>query len=131
MEHLGYEWEQVHVVDDQFLQDFPEGRPIHVLQKCAESPHIYRIEDGRKRWIRDIATLESEGHAWGDVQIVPCVELSAKPSGSPIPPDAGTPAPDESTGASEGGGGHDWHPVAEVGKSGRRPQLDTEGPWGG
>jgi hypothetical protein len=100
MEHLGYAWDQVHVVDEEFLRGFPLGRPIHVLQKCPGSPHIYRIEDGRKHWIRDIATLQSEGHTWEDVQIVTCAELRALPFGSPIPAGAGTPEPDESTGGS-------------------------------
>lgn len=97
-EHFGFVWEQVHVVDDEFLNTFPEGRPQHVLLKCGASPHIYRLEEDRKRWIRDIAAFEAEGHEWDDVQHVPCERLQEIPLGEPIPPAAGTPQPDASTG---------------------------------
>jgi len=87
--HLGLKWEDVHVVEDAFLARFERGQPIHVLLKCAASPHIYRLEGERKRWIKDIATFEAEGHVWEDVQFVTCEELRAIPDGPPIPEDAG------------------------------------------
>jgi hypothetical protein len=90
-EHLGLQWEDVHVVDDPFLTKFEKGAPIHVLLKCGASPHIYRLEGERKRWIKDIPTFEAEGHVWEDVRIVTCEELRAIPDGPPIPEDAGPP----------------------------------------
>lgn len=90
-EQSGYRWEQVNVVDDAFLARFPDGRPLYLLLKCQQSPHIYAIEDGQKRWIKDIATFEAEGFVWEQVQFVPCSRLSAMPDGLPIPPDAGAP----------------------------------------
>ncbi|MFH1086725.1 MAG: hypothetical protein V1772_13310, partial [Chloroflexota bacterium] len=90
-EHLGLEWKDVRVVEDAFLARFDRGAPIHVLLKCAYSPHIYRLEGERKRWIRDIPTFEAEGHVWRDVRFVSCEELRAIPDGPPIPEGAGTP----------------------------------------
>ena len=90
-EYFGYRWEQVRVVDDSFLGQFEKGRPIHVLLKCAGSPHIYALEDGQKRWIKDIPTFEAEGYVWEDVKIVGCWELLDLPDGPPIPEDAGPP----------------------------------------
>jgi len=90
-EHLGLKWGDVHVVEDEFLAKFEKGRPIHVLLKCEGSPHIYRLENHQKRWIKDIDTFVAEGHVWEDVRFVPCDYLRSIPDGPPIPEDAGPP----------------------------------------
>jgi len=90
-EHLGLEWSDVHVVEDSFLEHFEIGKPIHVLLKCPQSPHIYRLENDRKRWIKDIDTFLAEGHVWDDVRMVDCATLRDIADGPPIPPDAGVP----------------------------------------
>ncbi len=89
--HFGYRWENVHEVEDEFLARFPDGPALHVLLKCDASPHIYRLENDRKRWLRDIATFQAEGHVWEDVRIVDCAYLRSLADGPPIPPDAGPP----------------------------------------
>ncbi len=91
-QHYGYTWDDVHIVEPGFLSNFEIGTPIHVLLKCNASPHIYRLEDGLKRWIVDIPTLEAEGHVWEDVSFVSCEYLRALPDGETIPPGHG-PAP--------------------------------------
>lgn len=90
-EHLGLVWGDVHIVEDSFLEQFEKGRPIYVLLKCPDSPHIYRLENGQKRWIKDIETFVAEGHVWEDVRMVSCEYLRSIPNGPPIPEDAGTP----------------------------------------
>jgi hypothetical protein len=90
-DHLGLTWADVHVVDDAFLARFEKGRPIHVLLKCDASPHIYRLENDQKRWIKDIDTFLTEGHVWEDVRFVSCDYLRSIPDGPPIPEDAGPP----------------------------------------
>jgi hypothetical protein len=90
-EHLGLTWADVHVVEDSFLARFEQGRPIHVLLKCNASPHIYRLENNQKRWIKDIDTFLAEGHVWEDVRFVSCDYLRSIPDGLPIPEDAGPP----------------------------------------
>jgi hypothetical protein len=90
-EHYHYTWGDVHVVEDGYLDRFEIGTPIHVLLKCNASPHIYRLEDGKKRWIRDIVTFEAEGHKWTDVRFVTCSYLRGLPDGETIPPDSGPP----------------------------------------
>ena len=88
-EHYGYSWDLVRVVDQPFLDQFPDGRPLHVLVKCSNSPHVFRLENNTKRWIKDIPTLLSEGHAWEDVRVVDCRWLRELPDGETIPPGAG------------------------------------------
>jgi hypothetical protein len=90
-EHFGYTWGDVHVVQDGYLERFEIGTPLHVLLKCRQSPHIYRLEGGEKRWIRDIATFEAEGHVWEDVRFVSCGYLRDLPDGETIPPGSGPP----------------------------------------
>jgi hypothetical protein len=89
--HLGLRWDDVHPVEDVFIAEFEQGAPIHVLLKCPGSPHIYRLEGGQKRWIRDIPTFEAEGHVWTDVRFVDCGYLRELPDGPPIPANAGEP----------------------------------------
>jgi hypothetical protein len=90
-EHLGLTWKDVHVEEDEFLAQFEMGRPIHVLLKCHDSPHIYRLENNQKRWIKDIDTFLAEGHVWEDVRLVSCEYLRGLEDGTPIPEDAGPP----------------------------------------
>ena len=90
-EFFNYRWDQVHVVDDDFLEQFEPGRPIHVLLKCGGSPHVYALENGQKRWIKDISTFETEGYVWEDIKGVDCLYLRSLPDGVPIPEDAGPP----------------------------------------
>jgi len=90
-EHFGYTWGDVHVVEDGYLDKFEIGTPLHVLLKCQRSPHIYRLEGGAKRWIRDIQTFEAEGHVWDDVRFVTCDYLRDLPDGETIPPGSGPP----------------------------------------
>lgn len=89
--HYGYQWSSVHVVEDAFLQKFEVGRPIHLLLKCRASPHVYALEDGQKRWIKDIPTFEAQGYLWVDIKFISCEELRRLPDGPPIPEDAGPP----------------------------------------
>ncbi|MCB9154080.1 MAG: hypothetical protein H6649_08505 [Caldilineae bacterium] len=73
------------------VQQIAYEEPYPVLLKCSTSPHIYLLEDGQKRWIKDIATFEARGYRWNDVRYVNCDDLAAVPDGVPIPPDAGPP----------------------------------------
>lgn len=90
-EEYQYQWSQVHEVEDSFLDDFEEGPPIHLLLKCTASPHIYALEAGNKRWIKDIPTFEAQLYVWEDVRFVSCDYLRRLPDGPPIPEDAGPP----------------------------------------
>lgn len=91
-EHYGYQWQHVQDVAPGFLAGYEVGRPLYLLAKCPGSPHIYRLENGVKHWIVDIAALEAEGHRWSDVRTIDCITLRAMPVGETIPAGRG-PAP--------------------------------------
>jgi hypothetical protein len=92
-EHYGYTWADVHIVQEGFLRGFKIGEPIHVLLKCSDSPHVYLLENGAKRWMVDIPTFEAEGFVWErDIKNTTCEALRSLPDGETIPPGHG-PAP--------------------------------------
>ena len=68
---------------------YDQANPI--LLKCAASPHIYLLEKGEKRWIKDIDTFNDRGYVWRDVTFITCQELRSIPDGAPIPANAGPP----------------------------------------
>jgi hypothetical protein len=90
-EMKGYTWRDVHVVEDGFLEPYEIGPPIHVIVKCHDSPHVYRIEEERKRWIVDIEAFEEAGYVWEDVEFVSCEYLRGMPDGETVPPGQGPP----------------------------------------
>jgi hypothetical protein len=73
------------------IQNLVYEEPYPILLKCSASPHIYLLEDGAKRWIKDIPTFKAEGYVWRDVRYVSCEDLRAVPDAAPIPVDAGPP----------------------------------------
>jgi len=73
------------------VQDLVYEQPAPILLKCAQSPHIYLLEDGEKRWIDTIDTFTDRGYVWRDVRFIRCEDLRAIPDGAPIPEDAGPP----------------------------------------
>jgi hypothetical protein len=73
------------------VQELVFEQPAPILLKCANSPHIYLLERGEKRWIEDIETFDDRGYVWGDVQLIPCGDLRGIPDGVPIPKNAGPP----------------------------------------
>ena len=73
------------------VQDLVYEHPNPILLTCAQSPHIYLLDQGEKRWIETIETFNARGYAWRDVYIVTCQELRSIPDGTPIPANAGPP----------------------------------------
>lgn len=92
-QQYGYRWDDVRVVEDGFLSRYQKGAPLYPLLKCRSSDHVYRLEEGHKRWIVDLATFHAEGHKWEEVRYVDCAYLRALPDGETIPPGSGTPPP--------------------------------------
>jgi hypothetical protein len=74
------------------IQRIAYDQPPPILLKCPLSPHIYLLEQGQKRWVKDIPTFEAQGYRWGDVaQYITCEDLRTVPDGETIPPGSGPP----------------------------------------
>lgn len=85
-------------IDQGHVQALPEKvqeviyeNPPPILLKCSGSPHIYLLENGKKRWIETIEVFDSRGYNWHDVHFIKCGDLRSIPDGVPIPIDAGPP----------------------------------------
>jgi hypothetical protein len=85
-------------IDQGEVQALPEKvqeviyqNPPPILLKCPDSPHIYLLENGEKRWIDTIETFENRGYVWRDVRHIDCDDLRSIPDGVPIPANAGPP----------------------------------------
>jgi hypothetical protein len=85
-------------IDQGAVEDLPppvqkiiyeDAAPI--LLKCTHSPHIYLLEEGKKRWIDSIETFNDRGYVWRDVHFITCDDLRSIPDGVPIPANAGPP----------------------------------------
>ena len=75
----------------EILQEIVFDKPPPILLKCSGSPHIYLLDQGKKRWIEDIETFNDRGYVWGDVRSIRCDDLRSIPDGVPIPANAGPP----------------------------------------
>jgi len=73
------------------VQDIVYEHANPILLKCRDSPHIYFLQKGEKRWIESIETFNDRGYLWRDVHFVTCDELRSIPDGVPIPANAGPP----------------------------------------
>ncbi len=86
--HYYWPLNKVVTVDDSLLAQFGQGQPIRRLIKCANSPTIYALENGQKRWVFDPPPA---GRPWDKAFVISCTALSRLPDGPPIPEDAGLP----------------------------------------
>ncbi len=80
----------VSTVEDSFLEQFGRGQPIRRLARCQDSPTVYALENGRKRWVKDAPPANQAG-AWDRVELVSCSYLRGFPAGLPVPEGAGSP----------------------------------------
>ena len=85
----GFRWDQVHEVDQDFVDQFENGPDFHVIIRCERQPHIYLLEGDVKRWIQNPAAFENAGFKWEDVRYISCSQLkNSYPDGESIPPGA-------------------------------------------
>lgn len=74
---------KVHLVEDNLLESFGKGPSIYRLVTCPNSPYIYVLEQGQKRWVKD-PPAGNKAEPWDEVRLVSCDYLRQLPEGSPI-----------------------------------------------
>ena len=77
----------VHVVEAGVLAQFAQGRPIHHLIRCLDSPQVYALENGQKRLVTADLSPDSAG-PWDRVRPVSCSFLNGLSEGNPITEEA-------------------------------------------
>ncbi|MDO8557847.1 MAG: lamin tail domain-containing protein [bacterium] len=75
---LGFNWDKIRDVPLRELKEYPEGDrvqdrrriPNGVLLRSVDSPKVYVIENGRRRWVPDPQTFNSRGYSWENINLV-------------------------------------------------------------
>jgi hypothetical protein len=80
----------VRIVEDSFLEQFGRGQPIRWLVRCQDSPTVYALENGQKRWVKDPPPA-NQASVWDRIGLVSCSYLRSFTTGLPVPEDAGSP----------------------------------------
>jgi hypothetical protein len=70
------------LVAAETLTRFGQGRPIHWLVQCPNSPEIYSAENGQKHLLLYRYTGQSR---WDEIHRVSCQYLTDLPDGPPLP----------------------------------------------
>jgi hypothetical protein len=83
-----FDHHEVHIVEDNLLESFGKGKPIRRLVTCLNSPYIYAVENGEKRWVRDPPT-GNKARTWDEVGLISCDSLRRLPDSLPVPENAG------------------------------------------
>ena len=73
----------VQTVEDNLLEGFGQGQPIRRLFKCKDSPDIFALENGQKRWV-EVPSGQNGAKRWDEVRLVTCDYLRGLPDGFPI-----------------------------------------------
>jgi hypothetical protein len=81
---------EVQIVEDNLLESLGKGNPIRRLVTCPNSPYIYAVENGQKRWVKDPPT-GNNAKTWDQAQLISCDYLRRLRDSVPIPENAGTP----------------------------------------
>ncbi len=90
-EGLGYQWRNVRVISDAKLAIYADGtaiinsitrHPDGTLIKYANSPKVYLLDQGKKRWITTEQDFRDRNYQFRDVVILPLAE--SYPDGDPI-----------------------------------------------
>ncbi|MCR4279933.1 MAG: hypothetical protein NUV82_00730, partial [Candidatus Komeilibacteria bacterium] len=90
MSAMGYTDEQALPIELDELVSYPEGRsiveptskPNGALFKYSDSAKVYRLENGRKRWIVDESAFNKNRYRWEMIITAPLLEIY--PDGEPI-----------------------------------------------
>ena len=82
-------WEDVVAVDKKQLDFYPENNLIRGIGDFK----IYKLENGKKRWIKDSESFRAFGFDWAKIAPVNAIELNAYPDGETIEKTSVAPTP--------------------------------------
>ncbi len=82
-EALNYAWDWIEDVAEDLLHTYTEGteivdtttHPDYTLIKYADSPKVYKLEDQKKRWIKNPEVFEKSVYRWDRIVVIQDDEL--------------------------------------------------------
>lgn len=70
-ERNGYNWDEIQEISTELLEEFPEAEAlITELLRAIGDYRVYRLEEGKKSWIKTAKEFEDCGYNWGNIQEV-------------------------------------------------------------
>lgn len=80
----GYNWRDIQEVSPEVLASY-QNEVLSELLRAAGDHKVYRIRDGKKRWIRTAGEFNAAGYRWEDIEEVPVQDLDGYPDSNPDP----------------------------------------------
>jgi len=80
LSYEGNKWSDIVSVSENYLSFFPDNELI----RAWEDTKVYKIENGKRRWIKTLEAFNSLGFDWSKIAPVSPVELSAYSEGEEI-----------------------------------------------
>ncbi|MCK5387541.1 MAG: hypothetical protein KAJ39_10150, partial [Gammaproteobacteria bacterium] len=70
-ERNGYNWDEIQEISAELLEEFPEAEALVTeLLRAIGDHRVYRLEEGKKSWIKTAKEFEDCGYDWGNIQEV-------------------------------------------------------------
>ena len=70
-EDANYNWSEIQEITAELLEQYPDAEPLVTELLRAIGDHkVYKLEAGKKRWIKTLGEFNAAGHNWEDVQEV-------------------------------------------------------------
>ena len=80
----GYKWKDIKDVSSETLASYQNEVSFELL-RATGSYKVYKIENGKKRWIKTAEEFNAAGHKWGDVEEVVAEDLDDYPDSDSDP----------------------------------------------
>jgi len=77
-EDNGYSWSEIQEISAELLEEYPEAETLVAeLLRAVGSHKVYKLEGGKKHWIRTAGEFNAAGYKWGDIQEVSAETLAS------------------------------------------------------
>ena len=74
----GYSWSEIQEISAELLEEYPEAETlVSELLRAVGSHKVYKLEGGKKHWIRTAGEFNAAGYKWGDIQEVSAETLAS------------------------------------------------------
>ena len=77
-EDANYSWGEIQEITAELLEQYPDAEPlISELLRAIGDHKVYKLEAGKKSWIKTLGEFNAAGHKWEDVQEVSAEVLAS------------------------------------------------------
>jgi len=73
-----YSWSAVQIVSAETIEEYPDAETLATeLLRAVGSHKVYKIENGKKRWIKTAGEFNAAGYKWKDIKDVSPEDLAS------------------------------------------------------